>query len=391
MPVTFRTASHGANPVKSVERITSGQLLQSSCPSQRRICDEVLQSFLGSGENAAGNDLVKSTDGLVSTVISAYNQHHALLLRPDDIWLAILTQFNFYVNAHAEELRDKFVAHEGKQEVVVQAAGTRYSVDFGSLARQMTGQMEKFIVNPTLREWILPNFSTTTTNDTVVAAVVMMSTLKEYFSYRMNLYCGIPRVTLEGDKADWEEILRRAAKLKEYGPQTKAWYALLEPVLTRFVRAFDDPEANANLEFWQTVAHWDRGGSGPPYLSGWITAFCVFGSNGKWMVSRLDDAGVPIPVSDTVKEAWKRMTGKQQLVLDGVTYHRVAGDAIPPGNVSVDVLLDDNGEEINTMMTAGLVATRVSDSGDTTLSVSGKQDVVAPVPGWWMFIKKETE
>ena len=42
------------------------------------------------------------------------------------------------VNAHAEELRDRFVAHEGKKELVVRTAGSRYTADFGNVARQMT-------------------------------------------------------------------------------------------------------------------------------------------------------------------------------------------------------------------------------------------------------------
>lgn len=289
MPVTFRPATHVANSFTTEPKTTSLELLRASCQSQWAICDEVLQSFIGSGPDASSNDLVSADTGLVATVLAAYNNHHALVLRPDDVWIAILVQFNFYVNAHAEELREKFVAHKGKQEVVVKAVGTRYTVDFGSLAAQMTGEMDKFIVDRMLKEWILPRFSTTTKNDTVVAAVTMMATLKQYFSYTFELRCGIPRVTLEGEKADWEEILRRAARLKEYGKETAAWYTLLEPVLVRFVLAFDAPEAEENLDFWQRVAHIDNNGSGPDYLSGWITAFCAFNADGKWIGSPIDE------------------------------------------------------------------------------------------------------
>ena len=47
------------------------------------------------------------------------------------------------MNAHAEELRSHFVKHEGKKELVVTAAGTRYTVDFGNLANQMTGKIHE--------------------------------------------------------------------------------------------------------------------------------------------------------------------------------------------------------------------------------------------------------
>jgi hypothetical protein len=111
-----------------------------------------------------------------------------------------------------------------------------------------------------------------------------MSTLKAYFEYVFeSIDCGIPRVTLEGTKKDWEGILGRLEKLKEYGVETTAWYHLLVPVITRFVRAFDAPKSAANVEFWQQVAHFVPGGSGPSHYSGWISAFCVFDPEGKWI------------------------------------------------------------------------------------------------------------
>lgn len=51
------------------------------------------------------------------------------------------------MNAHAEELRDHFVAHEGKQKLEVHVEGTQYSVDFGSIARQMTAEIEKSVTS----------------------------------------------------------------------------------------------------------------------------------------------------------------------------------------------------------------------------------------------------
>lgn len=47
--------------------------------------------------------------GLVSLVIQAWENHHNLTLRPDDIWTALMVQFSFYVNANAEKLRSSFV------------------------------------------------------------------------------------------------------------------------------------------------------------------------------------------------------------------------------------------------------------------------------------------
>ena len=100
-----------------------------------------------------------------------------------------------------------------------------------------------------------------------------------YFEYTMCLMCGIPSVTLEGEKSDWERLLTRLDKLDSFGEEPKAWAAMLRPILIRFVGAFD---GEPDVDFWSRVCHYHSQGSGPSYLSGWITAFCVWSSEGKW-------------------------------------------------------------------------------------------------------------
>jgi hypothetical protein len=266
-PAAFlSTINHGNGP--------KGEILQSSFPG----------SF---------SDLIPADNGFVHTVARAYNDHHALIIRPDDIWLAILVQFNFFVNGNAESLRSQFVAHKGKKHLKVKAVGTKYTVDFGNMAKAMTHQIKKNVVDPALRAWIIPDFSTTTNNDTIVCSIVMMATLKQYFSYEFGITCGIPRVTLDGNKADWQNILERLEKLKEYGLQCIAWYHQLFFVVSRFVEAFDDPTSATNIDFWSRVIKYDSG-SGFTDISGWITAFCVFGADGKWLGNKFIDVCIDL-------------------------------------------------------------------------------------------------
>lgn len=129
----------------------------------------------------AGN-AYSSSNGLVSTVISAYNTHHKLTLRADDVWQAILTQFSFYLNANAEELRNRIVDFEGKKELVIVAGGTLFTADFGNMARRMVDeQIVKNIKDPSVARWLLPAFSTTTETDRITASVSVMATLQAYF------------------------------------------------------------------------------------------------------------------------------------------------------------------------------------------------------------------
>jgi hypothetical protein len=150
------------------------------------------------------NLVIPARYGLVSAIMDAYNTHHCLVLRPDDVWQAILTQFSFYVNANAEDLRDAFVEFQGKKRLVIHMPGTLFSADFATFANRMVDeQIATNLKDPEVIAWLLPNFSTTKTVDRIVASVTIMSTPQSYFEYVCNLCCGIPEVTLEGTVDDW--------------------------------------------------------------------------------------------------------------------------------------------------------------------------------------------
>ncbi|EDQ99736.1 uncharacterized protein LACBIDRAFT_334758 [Laccaria bicolor S238N-H82] len=271
MPVTFSPTSLRAEffPLTvAATPLSPSSLLAAACPQQSRFCASLLQSSLP----AESHNTIAQRNGLVHTIVEAYNKHRHLRLRPDDVWTAILIQFNFFVNGRSEKLRSQFVAHEGKKQLVVPEI--------------VILSISKNVVDPSLRAWILPTFSTTTTTDTIVASVIMMSSMKKYFDYKFCLDCGIPSVTLEGERGDWEDILQRIEKLKEYGVEAVGWYHLLLPVLAQFVSVFDNAKSKKNKEFWGKVCHYDGGGSGPLFLGGWVTAFCAFDEDGRWLGHR---------------------------------------------------------------------------------------------------------
>lgn len=95
----------------------------------------------------------QSTIGLVYSIIDGYSHHQDPQLRADDIWFAALSQFSFYINAHSEELRDKFVAHKEKKELVIYYANdSRYTVDFAVFAKQISAFIQEKVIDPSLRE-----------------------------------------------------------------------------------------------------------------------------------------------------------------------------------------------------------------------------------------------
>jgi len=326
--------------------------------------DNEFSSIVQSSEipNAPTQLIRPAGQGMVSAVVDAYNQHHNLVLRPDDVWQAILTQFSFYVNANAESLRNEFVDFEGKKELIIVMGGTLFTADFGIFAKRMVDeQICKNIKDPEVTEWLLPKFTTTTDTDRVVASVTIMSTLQAYFEYTCMLRCGIPNVTLLGSTQDWYLLRQKLDRLLQYDikgkdPVMKKWHALLSRVIDEFVNSV---EGKPNLEFWDTVAHHEGGGSGPSYLSGWVTVFACFKANGEWQ-------------GDGVVRQWQQEEGGVWPAID-------TGN-IPVGAVSVPVKLDDNGKVYAANMT----------SGQMVYEVIGKNsDTIQPRSDWCFAIKKD--
>ncbi|KAI3598104.1 hypothetical protein WG66_009111 [Moniliophthora roreri] len=127
MPVAF----YSAKPIELSEQFLQGNTLLSilrgaattNMKSQERFSNPFRDQEL----------ILTSSNDFVNALTDAYNQHRALIVKPDDVWIASLAQFNFFVNANAERLR-----REGKKELKIRAVGTRYTVDLGKLAREMS-------------------------------------------------------------------------------------------------------------------------------------------------------------------------------------------------------------------------------------------------------------
>ncbi|KAM5540272.1 hypothetical protein V8D89_006091 [Ganoderma adspersum] len=379
MPVTFNVAAHDANPVTIYPSKTVEDFLKASCYNQLQWSTggEMLQTSV---TESSLPTLRRQKNGFVHTVVEAYGQHHHLRIRPDDIWIAILSQLSFHVNKHAEELRSHFVTHKEKKELRVYTVGSRYTVDFGRMAVQMSRQIHENVVDKSLVEWVLPDFTTSTPQDTTICSVLLMSTFQKYFGFTMGIICGIPSVTLEGEKADWEKLYRRLDRLPELGNEPEQWAAMLRPILRRFVDAFD---GNPDVTFWEHVVNRNNKLCGRDGLSGWITAFCVWDVDGKWLAhSRNVEAASTESMGSVMTPDLTHSWSDPDYTLDGVPYFSLDMKDIPAGYSEVDVIVDDNGERFECNMVAGHVASAVSKAVE-----DGSFDTLSPAPQWFLYVK----
>ncbi|KAJ3043465.1 hypothetical protein HDU99_009975 [Rhizoclosmatium hyalinum] len=144
--------------------------------------------------------------------------------------------------------------------------------------------------------------------------------------------CGIPNVTILGTIQDWEDIQQRVKKLDEYGPACAKWSTMLSKILNELVNA---ARGTVNVEFFQRICHYTATGSGPSYISGWLSAFAVFTEKGVWQGNVF-----------TVK-TWIGQT------IEGLEYPVINVDDIPAGYATVPVKVDDNGIEYKCTMFVG--------------------------------------
>lgn len=312
---------------QSVSKLSSNHYLNNCVEYDKEKCTSVLQE--------TNWDPLKTqslNNGFVNTVVAAYNSHHNLVLRPDDVWIAIVTQFSSFVNKNSEQLREMFVSHKDKKELVVeQAALNKESADYAKLSKDMVNLLNQHVNDSELTKWILPNFSTTTHNDTIVGSVVFMASMKKYFNMKFLLKCGIPQVTLLGTVTDWELLRSKIDFLRKYGLVCQKWADMLVKVADNFVKsAKNDPD----IEWWQRVCSNHGNGSGPRWLSGWITVFCVFNEKGNWQ-------GDKFTVDSSIKSE----------------YPVINTNNIPAGYVTVPVEIDDNGTTYQSLMFAGHMLT----------------------------------
>ncbi|KAJ8116584.1 hypothetical protein OPT61_g2018 [Boeremia exigua] len=261
MPVTFNLAGHQATDWIKAKTKSSDELFAASCLRNSNESQKLIQSSI-SRRDFRKRHISPSRNGLIWTVFDAYSKLHYLVLRPEDIWLAILCQLSFHINANAEELREYFVSHQGRKKLVVEHKGDMEHADFAVLACRMTDLIQNNVKEPRLREWIMPSFSTTTDCDRTVAAILMMGSTQKYFSFMCRSSCGIPSVTLLGKRKDWENILYRLEYLSELGTEPDTFANLLKPILRGFVASFDAQRSQANTEFWHKMVHRNRMMSG---------------------------------------------------------------------------------------------------------------------------------
>ncbi|KAM9995336.1 hypothetical protein ACTFIY_001518 [Dictyostelium cf. discoideum] len=256
----------------------------------------ILKSSLdnkGDKEKEENEDL-KIIVGYNSFIYSAwdsYNYHHHLEIRPDNIWMILMIK---------KKILQVFTDYSILEVGSGNGSGGSDDISFEKLTNDMVDEICKNIKDPSIRDWIIPSFSTTTLSDKIIFSTVLMSTLKKDFIYRYGSKCGLPKVTLLGTVDDWIQLKERSLKLKEFnisdsdcsssssssgdgdGDNENLMNKWVDKYLLEILDNFiESSKGKPNKTWWNQMIDF-REQSGSSVLSGWLSAFCLFKDDGSF-------------------------------------------------------------------------------------------------------------
>jgi len=234
-------------------------------------------------ENVVVNPKYDDVHGFIASITQAWDDELPLALKPDHFWLLVLQGVAAHVTANAEELRGRFVKHDGQnvlrvlRDGWVGGPGTE-GYDWAGVATELTELVDANTVDGVVK-MTATDFTTSTPVDVIAGKMTTMSALQKFFSYRMCTKCGFPEIQLEGTQEDWARLRDKINLLvnsKCLKSLSAAWLPALNSALDQFVTATDPKDGGGmSMVFWQSMCK--RGGTsgsgGTSWLNGWYNVF----------------------------------------------------------------------------------------------------------------------
>lgn len=285
--------------------------------------------------------MTPSNPSFLDTCRMAYDEHVPLVLSPDDVWLTMAQAVSKHIQLNAEDCRKALVPFEGKRELIVDLPFIKGSQknDWEWAFSQFGKQIEEHLGKK--RDLFDPTFSTTTPTSKAAIQVQLMAAVSSFFDYRGRTCCGIPQITLLGEIEDWASILSRVNAFGEFYPK---WaHEPLQHVAANFVRA---AAGKPDLQFWRNFVKVE-GGSGGPFVSGFINGLYPYTSYGRGAVPN------------------RMLNSKDGKSFIDTVMTRTWGPALadfPPSSSAVDMKWDYLGTEYKMKLVAGIFGTNIDKS-----------------------------
>ena len=288
--------------------------------------------------------------GLISTIINAYSYHIPLILRPDDIWISIITAFALFVKNNPNKFKNIFKCHpRDKKDLIIKRDGS-FDDDMANIDN-WSQILEQFInlirdnVKTNICDEIMPNFTTTTQIDKNVCIITLMTSLQNYFTYGIEYFCGLSKVTLLGTLEDWIKLKDKVNFINQFNIKVlNNWTKLLDHVLNQFIEAY---KGNVDESFWQRICTKEIRGSGSQKkYKGWMLVFCPFAQ----------------PSDKFHKEKIKYILNDYDEIMETHCYGEINDDNIVECINKVPIIINNNGTTHNMSLYSGILGAQYENN-----------------------------
>jgi hypothetical protein len=260
--------------------------------------EHIDQSSYSIRGNLSRVSIYAAQDSFVRGAIDAAVKHQHLVLRPQDVWLTILTQLSYYMRKHKDDtalrnMWDNFDAGVPPKNNLWVMFGN----GMDNWTQRMFKQRDK---TNWLLDWVRPAFQTApslptdmkTSDEELMANALMMAQPTLSFEELAPFPCdnGMPSVTLLGMREDWMKLAEKLTQMEKgsFGVEPSLYAHILRPILARFIATFDRPNDPAIRLFWNnmlTITARQKLCRTTDVVTGWINAFHFWDGTGSHISS----------------------------------------------------------------------------------------------------------
>lgn len=340
--------SNGSVDIKCNNNLTLGEISPENMANSTSILTYLLdieQSKLkfSKFEGDENENLLLSSKAMnpfMNALHLAFSEHLVLELSPDMLWYLVEDAVGTFIRENAEKMSDLFVDFSGKKKLVV-VTGKIFT--WNEVISTFNTLLNKNTKNPN-KNLFISNFTTTSTESLTVSQIARMNSMQKYFDFTVWTLCGIPTITLLGERADWVKLVGKVNDLVGLVDEWSVWKRNLNEILNKFVEVYD---REVDVEFWNNI--YKVGGllgSGGPFITGWATNFFPYLSK--------KETNTP-----TLTQHWR-----------GIKHHFKTNDFNSKLS-TVEFLWKNNGLDVNMTIYGGLYGCRYNHVKRSLLPVFG--------------------
>ncbi|AVL95103.1 hypothetical protein ma716 [Moumouvirus australiensis] len=223
-------------------------------------------------------------NSLIDMMYYAWTNHLGVSIRPDDLWIQILSQFALHVNMNNDHYKKYFTkSTEGKTIIKVKYSDT-YTIEtvpIDHFINKIVEQVSENLPNNELVNDLECNFTTSNNITKLVGKITLMYLVEKHYSYHMIFGCGIPYIDLEGTLEDWVNLQDKIKLIEDVADNSiKSWCEDLLNITNKIIETFNDLDSAS--KFWKKFFYEEICGSGSQTCAqGWITYLFIYDKSQK--------------------------------------------------------------------------------------------------------------